>query len=195
MNQLTQNDPKQWWRDVKDVVGLSKQDNTSVLKGLANATANGNMAQLAENINDFFWSVSSDLPPLPKENKYSQIEYSHVPDQYIISIQQVEKNLSQIKLGKAPGPDEITSWMLRDLAPILAPPIASLFNASIRDGYVPPAWKSANIIPLPKKCPPKKIESDLRPVSLTSLLAKELERIIAPWINHIIGEHRRPSVW
>ena len=105
----------QWWCYV---VGLKKQDNTSVLKGLANATADANMAQLAENINIFFCSVSPDLPPMPKVNKYSQIEYSPVPDKYILSIGQVEKNLSQIKLGKAPSPEEITSWMLRNLTPV-----------------------------------------------------------------------------
>ena len=33
----------------------------------------------------------------------------------------------------------ITSWMLLDLAQVLAPPITSLFNASMRDGYVPPS--------------------------------------------------------
>ena len=188
IDQLTNNDPKQWWRHVKDV-GLTKQENTSVLKGLANATSDGNMELLAENINIFFWSVSSDLPPLPKDNIYSKIDSSNVPDKFIIRVEQVKRNLSRIKLGKAPGPDGITSWMLRDLAPVLAPPITSLFNASIRDGFVPPAWKCANITPLPKKCPPQKIESDLRPVSLTSLLAKELERIIAPWIKDAIGEN------
>ena len=158
-------------------------------------TANGNMAQLAKNINDFFWSVASDLPPLPKENKYSQIEYSHVPDQYIISIQQVDKNLSQIKLGKAPGPDEITSWMLRDLAPILAPPIASLFKASIRDSYVPPASKSANIIPLPKKCPPKKnrigLETSFVDI-VTCQRARENYRPLDQGYHR--GTYRRPSV-
>ena len=86
--------------------------------------------------------------------------------------------------------------MLRDLAPILAAPVTSIFNASLRDGYVPQAWKSAYITPLPKKTPPQKIESDLRPVSLTSLLAKELERIIAPWVKKSQrGPYRGPAVW
>ena len=105
-----------------------------------------------------------------------------------MSVDQVEKNLMRVKPGKAPGPDGITSWMLRDLAPILAAPITSLFNASIRDGYVPSAWKSSLVFPLLKKSPPKSIESDLRPVSLTSLLAKELERFVVSWIKQVTDD-------
>ena len=56
-------------------------------------------------------------------------------------------------------------------------------NSSIRDGYIPPLWKSANICPLPKKNPPKQIEKDIRPISLTSLIAKELERFVATWLR------------
>ena len=44
----------------------------------------------------------------------------------------------RIKPGKSPGPGGIQAWMLRDLAPILAPPVTAIFNSSIRDGYVPP---------------------------------------------------------
>ena len=39
-------------------------------------------------------------------------------------------------------------------------------------------WKSAVVCPIPKKNPPKTIEQDLRPIALTSLLAKELERFV-----------------
>ena len=89
----------------------------------------------------------------------------------------------KIKPNKAQGPDNIQAWMLRDLAPFIAQPVTAIFNSSIRDGYIPPIWKSAHISPLPKKSPPKKIESDIRPISLTPLLAKELERFVAKWIR------------
>ena len=71
---------------------------------------------------------------------------------------------------------------LRDLSTHLAGPVAALFNSS-RDGVVPQKWKCAHITALPKQNPPQSIQSDSRPVSLTSLLAKELERIITPWLK------------
>ena len=76
--------------------------------------------------------------------------------------------------------------MLRDLSAQLAGPVTALFNSSIRDGYVPHKRKSAYITALPKKSPPQAIQTDLRPVSLTSLLAKELERFVAEWLKKIV---------
>ena len=114
---------------------------------------------------------------------------------YHISVLDVEKRLAKVKPNKAPGPDGITSWMLRDLSAQLAGPVAALFNSSIRDGYVPQPWKSAYITALPKKSPPQAIQTDLRPVSLTSLLAKELERFVAQWLKkNRRSSHRLPSV-
>ena len=153
------------------------------LGGLANAVTGGDVNKLAEEINEFFESVSADVPPLQKNNGYT------IPDttsQYHISVHEVEKRLSKVKPNKAPGPDGITSWMLRDLSSQLAGPVAALFNSSIRDGYVRPRWKSTHITALPKKTSPQTIQSVLRPVSLTSLLAKELERFVTSWLKDIV---------
>ncbi len=180
---MSANDPKQWWRHVKDVVGITKHDNVSILQGLANAVTGGDILDLAEKINKFFNSVSSDLSPLPQKNRFTATD---TYTKFNISVLDVEHRFSKVKPNKAPGPDGITSWMLRDLATYLAGPVAALFNSSLRDGYVPLKWKSAYITALPKKNPPQSIESDLRPVSLTSLLAKELERFVATWLKEAI---------
>ena len=47
--------------------------------------------------------------------------------------------------------------------------------------YVPPIWKSANIVTIPKVNPPAQ-ENDLRPISLTPVLAKLLENFIYNWL-------------
>jgi len=41
--------------------------------------------------------------------------------------------------------------------------------------HVPKLWKQANVIPVPKIHPPKLVENDLRPISLTATLSKILE--------------------
>ena len=52
----------------------------------------------------------------------------------------------------------------------------------MREGFVPPCWKEAHVIPVPKVHPPKAIESDLRPISLTATLGKILESFVGAWI-------------
>ena len=68
-------------------------------------------------------------------------------------------------------------------------PICSIFNSSIREGFVSVIWKSANVIPIPKVHPPRTIESDLRPISLVPTIAKLLESIIGSWILEAIEPH------
>ena len=127
-------------------------DTTQSLSALASENANGDISALAENKNAFFHSISCDIPPLQPNNKYSDLSYQ-VPDKFIISKDQVEKSLSRVKLGKSPGPDNIPAWILRDFAPVLSAPVASLLNISIRDGFVPELWKTAIVTAIPKKKP------------------------------------------
>ena len=161
---------------------INKAANSDAMNTLANDVSSGNVSELANRINLFLQSVTSDIPPLEKNNKYSQFQ-SPTVSPFTISVEEIEKNLSKIKVNKAGGPDGIQAWMLRDLAPLLAKPIAKIFNSSVREGHVPEQWKQAYICPLPKKNPPKLIEKDIRPISLTFLFAKELERFVVKWIR------------
>ena len=85
----------------------------------------------------------------------------------------ISKLLSEINVNKAIGPDDIPSWILRDHALTLAHPIYTIFNASIREGYLPAIWRSAIVIPNQKVNPPRIINKDLRPISLTVVLSKQ----------------------
>ena len=88
---------------------------------------------LAEAINGSFSNVASDIPPL----EFTPIPVHYTPDEYIISPEAVERSLLAIKERKARGPDEIPNWVLKNFAPILCPPVCSIFNASISEGHVP----------------------------------------------------------
>jgi len=61
-------------------------------------------------------------------------------------------------------------------------PLAATFNASIREGYFPPIWKSAEVVPIPKARPPTSISNDLCPISLFPTMAKILEGIVKDWL-------------
>ena len=75
---------------------------------------------------------------------------------------------------KAAEPDGIPSVVLNLFAFELAPVVADLYNSTLREGFIPPLLKSAIVHPLPKVTPPKCIEDDVRPISLTCQLAKVL---------------------
>jgi hypothetical protein len=80
--------------------------------------------------------------------------------------------------------------MLMQLADVLAAPICAMINSSFRTGVVPHQWKEARITPLPKVSPPVDLQSDLRPISITSSVAKVAEHFICEFFN----EHFNPLV-
>ena len=96
--------------------------------------------------------------------------------------------LRKVKVNKATGPDDIPAWILRDLDE-LAAPLASIYNSSLREGVIPDLWKTAIIVPVPKKHPPRHIEKDLRPISLTPIVSKVFESLVLRWVDKFIQPH------
>ena len=108
----------------------------------------------------------------------------HLEAEYIITADSMERRLMKLDPRKAARPDGIPTWVLRDFAGYLAPPVVSIFNISLCEGQLPFQWKCADIVPIPKVNPSCSVEKDLRPISLTSALCKELELYICAYILH-----------
>ena len=99
------------------------------------------------------------------------------------------KVLSSLDVNKANGPDAISPRILKECAAELAPSISQLFNFSLVHGKLPSVWKSANVVPI-HKSGERTLAENYRPVSLTSILAKSLERIIHKHIMKFLTHHR-----
>ena len=82
-----------------------------------------------------------------------------MPSKYVIPVEKVEKQLGELDTSKAPGPDCVPSWVLKELSQLLAGPVAAIYNSSLREGHVLCIWRAAYVSPLPKKKPPENIET------------------------------------
>ena len=115
VEQLKNTKPNKWWSTVKSFMGNTKPDSSQSLQSLANSESNGDLAALANKLNSFFQSISTDLPQLdPTINCNPQ---ETVPNRFIISVEDVEKRLLKTNIRKAVGPDNIPNWVLSDCAP------------------------------------------------------------------------------
>ena len=108
-----------------------------------------------------------------------------------ISVDEVEQSFSKIKVHKASGPDKISGRVLKLGKTSLAYIFHLLFQRSLCESYVPVNWKLSEIIPLPKK-PQPKVLNDFRPVALTSVAMKCLEKIIKVKLMLYIGSQQDP---
>ena len=100
----------------------------------------------------------------------------------------VLKQLKNLIANKACGPDDISARILKEAASELALPLYIIFKRSLSSGEIPDDWKRANVIPIFKGGDKTKL-GNYRPVSLTSIACKILERIIKHHIlTHLEGE-------
>ena len=105
-----------------------------------------------------------------------------------ISINGILKLLYNLKPGKAAGPDKIRPLILKELRVELAPIIKVIFERSLETGKLPTDWCKANVTPIYKKGD-KSLASNYRPISLTCILCKVLEHILASNIvRHLDGQ-------
>ena len=87
----------------------------------------------------------------------------------------VEQLLHALRIDKSPGPDQIHPKVLKEVASQIAKPLAIIYQLSVSHGTVPHQWKVANVSPIFKKGSRSSPEN-YRPVSLTSVLSKILEK-------------------
>nr|XP_048684928.1 uncharacterized protein LOC125626223 [Caretta caretta] len=92
-------------------------------------------------------------------------------------------------MHKSTGPDELHPRVLKELAAVIAEPLAIIFENSWRSGEVPDDWKKANVVPIFKKGK-KEDPGNYRPVSLTSVPGKIMEQVLKESILKHLEERK-----
>ena len=90
---------------------------------------------------------------------------------------EVERLLREVNINKSPGPDGLHPKALRELCNVISKPLTMIFNKSKETGLVPRVWKLGKIVALFKKGA-KTDPGNYRPVSLTSIICKLMEKLV-----------------
>ena len=129
----------------------------------------------AEVLNKYYAQVftRSDVePPAPRRCVTERIETIG------ITKEKVETVISLLKEDSAPGPDEIPPRLIRELKDELTEPLTTLFKASMETRKIPDEWREASVTPIYKQKGSKSEPGNYRPVSLTNVIGKLMERIV-----------------
>ena len=100
----------------------------------------------------------------------------------------VKEEMKRLKRHRSPGPDGIASFVLIEACEELVHPLTQIFRLSLQQSVVPDDWKVANITPI-HKSGSMKLVSNYRPISLTSIVSKLLEKILKKAITKHIMEN------
>lgn len=165
--------PKEFWSYIKSQTGTC--NGIAPLK-----TVDGHLAlepeEKAECLNNFFSSVftkerTATMPQMSTRQNEETTERVH------LTCQDIQEEIARMKTGKSAGPDDIHPKVIKETCQEISVPLSIIFNKSLEFGQVPTPWKQATVVPIFKKG--KKNEpGNYRPVSLTSVCCKLMERLL-----------------
>ena len=146
---------------------------------------------MEEDLNGYFSSVftKEDINSLPVADAKFQEAKSDYLGPLVVTPESVAKKMKAMKDNKSPGVDGIPPKLLMETVEQISIPLARVFNLSLKEGVVPFECKEANTIPLFKKGSRNKSEN-YRPVSLTSVICKLLERLIKDHMVDYLFKHK-----
>jgi hypothetical protein len=105
-----------------------------------------------------------------------------------ITVQMVLEELKGLNQNKSCGPDELHPRLLIELADLIALPVTLLFNMTMEHGTLPDDWRRAFVSPIFKKGS-RHLPENYRPISLTAILCKIMERFVRDkLVTHLLDK-------
>ena len=149
-------------------------------------------AEKAQALNTYFASIftTEDTSTLKKAKSDLPAQSTVEVGDITFTKDEVLEVLYSIDPDKSCGPDNVPGRLLKEAAPWITEPLAHLFNLSMSTGSLPQDWTRANITPIFKKGD-KHSPCNYRPVSLTSLISKVMERLIHAKLKDFLIEHKK----
>ena len=108
-----------------------------------------------------------------------------------LSKEEVIKSINKISVKKASGPDNLSGFILKKCKNSLLDIMYKIMKMSVTILKIPLLWKTGEIIPV-SKTTLAKVDNDLRPVTLTPIIFKCLERIMLPKLLYYVLPHIDP---
>ncbi len=105
----------------------------------------------------------------------------------VIKETDVMASLRKLKSNKTTGPD----GLLKDCDPQLKGVFTRLFQFLLDKSAVPKLWKYSVIQPVAKK-PGASMPNDYRPIAITSILCKTMERVLASYLTSSVASKLDP---
>ena len=179
------NDPKKFWKHISNIIPNNK---TKTQQNFTNIHDDNNeligQEVLADHVNYYFSNIGLVLDEHIPKHRHNTFQPQQILDIHTtvnrfnpIKKDDLLKEVKNIAIFKSSGLVDIPSYVLKMCFVELIDKLIIIMNKSLFNGYFPIKWRKAIIVPIPKIPLPLEI-GDLRPIALTPLPGKILERFV-----------------
>ena len=149
-------------------------------------TNSGQLTDDAETMAELFASsfasvFSTETPANPSPHQTFNGTLSRVS----VTPELINSALADLDSNSAMGPDGLHPIVLKKCADELIFPLQIIFKRSLTERRLPIGWKKSFVIPIFKKGP-RSNPLNYRPISLTSVVCKTMERIVCSQLRHYL---------
>ena len=142
----------------------------------------GRMSQLF--VDSFASVFVSDVPASPHVHQLSETRMENIT----VGYSDVFELLKNLDGSSSAGPDGVHPMLLKSCSEVIALPLSIIFQKSIESAVLPREWKISGVAPI-FKGGSKANALNYRPVSLTSVPCKVLERVIDRQLRDYLDMH------
>ena len=176
--------PKVFWNHVNSKLKLTE---TIPILNLKDGTCAMTDTDKAQALSGFFSSVFKKESP----GDWNPVDWrpTQISDDLVITEEIILKELESLNITKSMGPDNLNPRVLHETRQQITPILTRNRTESWQSGELPRDWKRANISAIHKKGS-KNDPNNYRPISLTAICRKIMERIIKRHIiNFLVQDH------
>ena len=114
----------------------------------------------------------------------------NVIEDFIITRKSIIDCIKHLKSNSSAGPDSLPSKFFKHFADQLSIPLQTIFSRSFDEGKLPVDWKFATIVPIFKNKGKATDPINYRPISLTCICCKLMERLLKNNIySHLVNNN------
>jgi hypothetical protein len=104
--------------------------------------------------------------------------FAPVSEPKLTNPDEVQEAIRDLKLGKAPGPEDIPNRTFKHLPLRAISLLVTLFNTLLTIQYFPAEWKHAIVFSIPKPGKDPTLPTSYRPICLLDTIGKFFEKIL-----------------
>ena len=185
---------KKSWEIIKEACNKSGRAKNSSPKSL---NINGNIINqtelIVENFNRHFTSVTTNIqqsiPPTdrPPDSYLDEVQANFIFN--LTSPEQIMQIFSHLESKSSTDFTGLSTKFVKIILPLIAKPLAHIFNLSLRHGLVPSQFKIAKVSAVFKKGGNPENLNDYRSINLLLVFSKILEKLVSIQLKDYLSEH------
>jgi hypothetical protein len=119
--------------------------------------------------------------------KSAAVDFPETDD---VTFEEVKFEISRLRVRKASGHDGIASLVIKNFPTAALQLLVDIFNACLRSGFFPSAWKIGKIFPIAKPGKDSSSPDSYRPITLLPIIGKIFEKIILSRILEFVEDNQ-----